>query len=503
VKCDERRPACSRCCRYGHTCAGYDDLFDLTSKPVLILHKLLPRSHDNSLALSSSVPLHLPKGISFQDERERQYFHLFQDYISTELSAGFEATLWSRTVLQACENESIRQLTIATAALKQSIRSWKGPNEMPQTDRAYALQEYGRALKGLRAAVGSSQSNLRIALIAALLIFVFESMYGDAKAAVANIQSALDLINNRLRWQDHSPSNKHGTFPSHFSDQVEDDLLKPFIRLDRPAVALLGRSQGFRPKQNRFFSYQRFLEDYRMPSSFGTISEARQYYECIRFRAFPEHNWEMKLSDSTSLPEGVSAPAILLLEMFSETAAPECVPGICLQLEQWHRAFLPLLQLSRSPEGASIYIAATTLYIQALSLRIPLDQAAPNFNVLGSNHSMKHILELQRTLVRHPDFSKSFVFDSGIIPTVWMVFVLCPDVVLKKEALEILREMQPRVECVWDSRVIAQTGEMFLEKIEKQSSTASFSARELGGLTCEEFGEVVNKKTPYGNLISS
>jgi hypothetical protein len=119
--------------------------------------------------------------------------------------------------------------------------------------------------------------------------------------------------------------------------------------------------------------------------------------------------------------------SMLLLEMFSETALPECVPDIYIQLEQWHRAFSKVLQFPRTPDGASPYVAATTLYIQLLSLEIPLHQY-PNFNVVGSDHSIVAILDLGRTLVGHPGFPKSFVFDMVTIPAIWMIVALCPSV---------------------------------------------------------------------------
>jgi hypothetical protein len=286
-------------------------------------------------------------------------------------------------------------LTIATEALKRGLISPKDNSVSHLRDRDYALQKDGKGLGGMQAALDKSKDNLRVALIAALLIFVFESMNGNTKAAVKNVQSALGVINNTLKCQCHLPFSKHEPFPSNLSDVVEANLLVPFIRSGRHAVALLAGNKSSRPKSDRYFGFQRYLEDYRIPSSFGTICEARRYYECIRFRIFPEHQWEKRLPDTATLPEEISAPAMLLLELFSEIALPECVPDIYIQLEQWHRAFSKVLQFPRTPDGASTYVAATTLYIQALSLKIPLHQY-PNFNVVGSDHSIVAILDLGR-----------------------------------------------------------------------------------------------------------
>lgn len=147
------------------------------------------------------------------------------------------------------------------------------------------------------------------------------------------------------------------------SELVEDEVLTTLIRLDKPSVALLGTSKSVRHSQDRFFSFQRYLEDFQIPASFGTITEARQYYECIRFRVFSEHNWKKKLSASTSLPEDVSAPTVLLRELFSDIADPESIPDLRAQLQCWHRAYSPLFKHSRTARGASTFVPATTIYI--------------------------------------------------------------------------------------------------------------------------------------------
>lgn len=59
----------------------------------------------------------------------------------------------------------------------------------------------------------------------------------------------------------------------------------------------------------------------------------------------------------------------------------------------------------------------------------------------------------------HPGFSKGFVFDVDIIPSLNTVITSCPDHNLRREALGILRSMVPRHECIWDSKVCAEAGE--------------------------------------------
>jgi hypothetical protein len=51
----------------------------------------------------------------------------------------------------------------------------------------------------------------------------------------------------------------------------------------------------------------------------------------------------------------------------------------------------------------------------------------------------------------------------------WIIVMLCPDRELKMEATQILRSMDGRVECVWNSTVVAQTGEQALALVDEMS----------------------------------
>jgi hypothetical protein len=109
------------------------------------------------------------------NERDWHFFQLYQQNIASELAGGFEGKVWNRVILQACENDSIQHPAIATAALKQSARVKSGPADELKKHREYALQKYSQAVKMLQKQVSMGQGNIRVALLAALLICVLES----------------------------------------------------------------------------------------------------------------------------------------------------------------------------------------------------------------------------------------------------------------------------------------------------------------------------------------
>jgi hypothetical protein len=92
----------------------------------------------------------------------------------------------------------------------------------------------------------------------------------------------------------------------------------------------------------------------------------------------------------------------------------------------------------------------------------------PSFVEANLFPTVHAILDFSRRLVAHPRFSKGFVFDLGIIPPLSMISMMCPDKVLRKEAIEVLRSMASRREGMWDSRVCAEAGDRCLAREDNQ-----------------------------------
>jgi hypothetical protein len=400
----------------------------------------------------------------FQDEADYYYFCLFRDKTSIELSAGFEPTLWNRLVLQACDSPSILQLTIATAALSKAQEQdlWEVERS---SHHQYALQQYGKALKGIQTMVSEGQDSMRMALIAALLIFCFESLLGDTFRAVTPIQSSLELIFKRLstmsRPYRNSRTKPHSTpVPT----PIDEELLWAFMRLDGPSLTLLSSKDTTpSPPVNRIFSLAFHSDDFYIPSGFATISEARIYLEDIKWRVLPDTK-----SAFPDPPEGSSPPSLdkmrSRLKHWYSSPMTASSTSLDSQFAQWHHAFEPLLEYSMTPAGESTFIAAATLHIQALSN----DMVISGFGWNTAGRSMSSymcattIVALSRKVVEHPCFVKGFVFDIGIIPALVIILMLCPSREVKIETVGILRDMMPRREGVWDSRIVAEAGERML-----------------------------------------
>jgi hypothetical protein len=87
---------------------------------------------------------------------------------------------------------------------------------------------------------------------------------------------------------------------------------------------------------------------------------------------------------------------------------------------------------------------------------------------LSNSSQSPKLLGFCEEIVAHPKFSKSFVLDVGIIPPLWLMIVLCLDMSLKRRGVKILRDMEPRAECVWNSGVIADDGDTLIASLERK-----------------------------------
>ena len=110
-------------------------------------------------------------------------------------------------------------------------------------------------------------------------------------------------------------------------------------------------------------------------------------------------------------------------------------------------------------------IAATTLRVRALSTELASQRVCATEP--SSSHllnTMSHeLVDLSKRVAADPSFVKSFVWDCGIVPGLSIVMASCTDMCIQKEALQLLKQIVPRREGVWDSLTAVKFGERCLQ----------------------------------------
>ncbi|PMD37946.1 hypothetical protein L207DRAFT_635387 [Hyaloscypha variabilis F] len=426
-------------------------------------------------------------------------------------------------------------MSMAASSTPQPGMHW---NTTPEYHRQYAFQKYGEALKAIQQKiVRSCSDSVKTAMISALLIFCFESFQGDVSPTMMHIQSALEVIVKKLSSEPHAYQFPIGFLGSQGNDPIDRELLMAFMRIDRPSLSLLCRQKGQTPRPaGRIFSLIFPQEPFEIPNTFLAIEEARIYLDDIRWRMFPGADAPESMSalwqndEGEDLSPDIGAVPWHVQKWYQSYETPVDCAIISQRLALWHDAFSPLLNFAMTPAGDSMFIPAATIHIQALTTDLvltgffppsftnhrsssfsnfhssPFDKPEPITHVVSgslsvppsvpsrgrsSSHSSPQptqenmrlfptvhaILDFSRRLVAHPRFSKGFVFDIGIISSLSVVVMLCPDRGLRREAVEVLKEMRPRREGVWDSRVCAEAGEKSIVKEESEMELIDPSLR--------------------------
>jgi len=196
VKCDENRPCCLRCTKFGMYCTSLsrramsegrlmragvqcDGYLVLPSKPDGG-HRLCKASSRPLLPYESQkknvkMPIVLQElgNSRFQSPEEHRFFQLYVTKTVTHLSGFYGPILWNQIVLQGSEaEESIRHAVISIGALDMTTLSGKKakiPKEVEEQN-VFALRQYSKATNSLRQKVFSTDYDLRTTQVANLLI---------------------------------------------------------------------------------------------------------------------------------------------------------------------------------------------------------------------------------------------------------------------------------------------------------------------------------------------
>lgn len=168
-------------------------------------------------------------------ETEGSYFQIYQEQTANELSGFFDSEFYKERVLEACHSEpAIRHAAIALGALYKTLKqSWTAggsasnpprEHEEHMRDWQVAIRQYSEACNAMMAMQDPNNNSLRTQLMASVLLASFDSLIGDHKQAIVQIQSGLDLL-DRIRNAQRLPA--YGVS----AGTAEEELTIIFMRL--------------------------------------------------------------------------------------------------------------------------------------------------------------------------------------------------------------------------------------------------------------------------------
>ncbi|KAJ5105414.1 hypothetical protein NUU61_002761 [Penicillium alfredii] len=227
IKCDEGKPACTRCINAGRVCDGYSPLKSSVVMPKPVTPVTAPTS-----------PM------------EPRVLEFFFQKSAPQLAGFLEGGFFQGTVLQLSLAEpAIRQAIAAIGALHEQgpfglqsassgMNRW--PLELP-------IQLYNRAIRSIidKAASDPNHSTPVIAT-ASILFTCFECFQGNAAASVAHIQNGIKLLQAWRAGHGGEPAGPWGQRYSSFESQFMETEVAPLLSLFNANSAEF--SPGRRPR---------------------------------------------------------------------------------------------------------------------------------------------------------------------------------------------------------------------------------------------------------------
>jgi hypothetical protein len=200
VKCDETKPECLRCQKFGRACDGYAEPPPPGQEPSrsrrrVAVVPIKPRSSPGILT-GPSISIH-------RTEEECRYFEVFVEFSARELPGYFPTDFWSRIVSQESHALApIRYAAIAIGALNRSLekapKSQMKVNIIQNIDKKhheYAVLYFLRAVQSLNQYLSTSRSpQTRVALICCLLFVCFETFQGSFVSTCRQYYGGLSIL---------------------------------------------------------------------------------------------------------------------------------------------------------------------------------------------------------------------------------------------------------------------------------------------------------------------
>lgn len=486
MKCDETKPYCQKCTRFGRRCGGY--LSNILQEPKTPVSKSQKRDPPlkSQPSLSLGTQLQPPGTVRLKDKLEARYFRVFVEQTSSELSGIFQLSFWNRFVLQSCRDEPFaRYAVVALAALNVSYKyhlQWGNAVlpaflKTPDEHQRFALTQYDKAVRCMRLSISDPNRDLWKALLSCLLVYCFEGFQGRRDLAMSHAQSGQKLFQDRIIYQARLKSEV--SISSSRTCSLDVEVIRAFARLD---LLLLTTLDTRSPAEHRkFIEYEGCTPLPEIPSIFRSMSDAKIYIDLLMRKighfmasALSCRSHTLLGGELENRPCNTQAQIQFGSNIYSYQGAVLSPDHhfhhseYTDHLRRWFVAFEPLIQSGYvASEDSDIWYAMSRLQIHARIVKILLagilfsseisyDRFLPDFKVVVAFAS--RIVQRQQP---------SFNFDLSIIPEIGIVGLRCRDWKVRREALKILKQPNFQREVFWDKYMLEAVTKVVMEIEEK------------------------------------
>ena len=478
MKCDEEKPACSRCTSTGRKCDGYgprpkrpspsDDEADRNLAGVRLVRKrrvINEEATTGAVSLTGAAPTANPYTTLLRPlmadisgtRTERMYFHRFRDIGEEALGIRHmhSGLFWRQIVPQYCaEVPSVKHAYIAFAAAYMHFHvaaaHRPGVGAAPSEAERFVIEQYSMAMERMSHDCGTLPLRRRygITKMCCVAFFCIEMLRGDLSQALVHLangtrmmvdlpEDVADILHNPAKWS-------QGLDTSHLRVAYMVRLLT------RWEVSVGHLAADFEPRLTTQAYESRQHEQVAVRAR--SVEELQDVVEdfCQDVNAF---TWMVRRHRSSRENMYWSDPAHRLQYwtlkqrgnnisvLFSDHYV---VHGGC-----YHRG---------SREYLAMNVGLLRHRVSALTLDLlPFDAAAVLSPLAEAERIQELVAIAERIQVGEGDVVGGNVshIDFGVVPTLHVAAKHCRDLVTRERLLN-LRRQWPRKESLWDGPVMRE-----------------------------------------------
>ncbi|KAH6665665.1 hypothetical protein B0J14DRAFT_491773, partial [Halenospora varia] len=431
VKCDETKPACLRCTKFGFECSGYPSIRQPTSQP-RFLAPLTPLAPDFSSSTSFSV-LRI-SAARFRSEQDLRYFRFFCEEAATHIAGPYQRSksLWSNLIPQASESiPFVHHAIVALGAfskVSKETRNFLLPEEG-------GIKDYRKALQGMRQATEIGDHDTKTLLLATVLAFCIETLQGAQLSACTLANKALVLL--ATRSIDYN--TKAGRVSQSSSRPFEDELLYACGSLDLHLLNFLDQ----RPLDVHEKAVESLNAAIRnMPTKFLEMSEAVEFFQLLNRRNLHFKNKAQSIGKAAELAGRKEELG------WEETA--DFTHGEIPAKNTWKTWYVITswnYLLSRE-----LLLTCQTSVLDLAGIAFTTETAYDTFP-LEFRDIVQGAKIIYPELVKSSQNSALYQFEVALLPALYLVGSKCRDRTIRNEAIKLLSS-SPYREGPWDSAVV-------------------------------------------------
>ncbi|EUC41083.1 hypothetical protein COCMIDRAFT_40690 [Bipolaris oryzae ATCC 44560] len=219
VKCDEKRPFCTKCTSTGRTCSGYvsppprkigkrRSKYDTPNMPLGQRVAVYPASHNSATASVAAYATHawqFPRYIhccafSKAEWDETRSLHYYRVRVSKRISSCFDVNFWENTVPQMTEEEpAIRHAIVALSSYYEAGELSRLSESRSAVGRhsylvRLAIYEHNNAISTLLNQIHTKGQLTEVVVMSCLIFAWLEFLQNNVDDALKHLRSGLRIL---------------------------------------------------------------------------------------------------------------------------------------------------------------------------------------------------------------------------------------------------------------------------------------------------------------------